>query len=137
MKSNNNIYLEYIDANLPRLLALYDNNAASKTYGMGDRFFWSWKLIDFANGTFQGASNGLARLLIHGLLPVNISETSILKRIDSMFRAAARLCRRNGSMEEAFPYESSFCVTALVAYDLLTAVEFWIIELEIIYARNI
>jgi hypothetical protein len=105
------------------LLALFDTNAVGTTYGMGDRFYWSWKLIDFANGTFQGAANGLARLLTHGLLPTTISETSILRRIDSMFYAAGQMRRKNGSMEEAFPYESSFCVTALVAYDLLTAVE--------------
>jgi len=116
-------YLAQIHQTLPRLLALFDNDAASATYGMGDRFHWAWGLIDFGNGTFQGAANGLARLLVENLLPDSFTETHILKRIDSMFTAAGRLRRKDGSMEEAFPYEGSFCVTALVAYDLLTAVE--------------
>jgi hypothetical protein len=123
MKRNENIYLKLVYANLPRVLTMFDTDVISKTYGVGDRFYWGWKLTDFANGTFQGAANGLARLLVSGMLPTFISSASVLNRIDSIFYAAGRLRRKNGSMEEAFPYESSFCVTALVAYDLLTAIE--------------
>ena len=36
---------------------------------------------------------------------------------------ASRLMRRDGSLEEAFPREGSFCVTALVAFDLLVALD--------------
>jgi hypothetical protein len=58
-----------------------------------------------------------------GLLPDGIAPEAIDRRIAACFIGAQRLCRPNGSMEEAFPYESSFCVTALVAYDLLTSIE--------------
>ncbi|QIZ69373.1 hypothetical protein [Oxynema aestuarii] len=122
MKSPNP-YLEQVWAVLPRLLALYDTNPLSPTYGMGDRYRWAWKLIDFGNGTFQGAAQGLARLLKHNLLPNYLSQMAIERRIDALFRGADRLRYPNGSFEEAFPFESSFCVTALVAYDLLTAIE--------------
>ncbi len=122
MKSPNP-YLEQLWAVLPRLLALYDTNPLSPTYGMGDRYRWAWKLIDFGNGTFQGAAHGLARLLTHNLLPSYLSPNAIERRIDALFRGADRLRYPNGSFEEAFPFESSFCVTALVAYDLLTAIE--------------
>ena len=98
-------------------------DATSPTYGQGDRYRWAWKLIDFGNGTFQGAAHGLARLLAHDLLPEYLPASSVMNRIDTMFHGAESLRRANGSMEEAFPYESSFCVTALVAYDLLTAIE--------------
>jgi hypothetical protein len=90
---------------------------------MGDRYRWAWKLIDFGNGTFQGAAHGLARLLKHNLLPKHFSPRAIERRIDALFRGADSLRYPNGSFEEAFPFESSFCVTALVAYDLLTAIE--------------
>lgn len=90
---------------------------------MGDRYHWAWGLIDFGNGTFQGAAHGLARLLVNGLLPAEYSHKSILRRINSMFLAADKLRRRDGSMEEAFPYEGSFCVTSLVAFDLLTSLD--------------
>lgn len=120
---NDSPYLEKIYATLPRILALFDVDATSPTYGQGDRYRWAWKLIDFGNGTFQGAAHGLARLLKHDLLPAYLSTSSVLKRVDAMFHGTEMLRRNNGSLEEAFPYESSFCVTALVAYDLLSAIE--------------
>jgi len=116
-------YLDQIYETLPRILALFDSDPSSESYGMGDRFYWAWGLIDFGNGTFQGAANGLARLLVNDLLPEGYSKDKIIRRIDAMFIGADKLRRIDGSMEEAFPYEGSFCVTALVAYDLLTAIE--------------
>ena len=121
--SGDNCYLEQIRRVLPRLLALYDTSSISPTYGQGDRYRWAWKLIDFGNGTFQGAAHGLARLVVSDLLPAELSEAPIMRRIEAMFHGAEVLCRRNGSLEEAFPFESSFCVTALVAFDLLSTVE--------------
>ena len=121
--SSSNIYLQEAQLNIPRLLTLFNTNPISPSYGEGDRFRWAWKLIDFGNGTFQGAANGLARLRIAGLLPNGMDPRAIDRRIAACFIGAERLRRRNGSMEEAFPYESSFCVTALVAYDLLTSIE--------------
>ena len=38
----------------------FDNDQTSLSYGMGDRYHWAWGLIDFGNGTFQGAAHGLA-----------------------------------------------------------------------------
>ena len=118
-----NPYLEDIKHSLPRLLALFDRDPLSKTCGVGDRYFWGWKLIDFGNGTFQGIAHGLARLLKNDVLPECISKTAVYALIDDIFTGTDFLCRKNGSMEEALPYESSFCVTALVAYDLLTTIE--------------
>jgi len=118
-----NIYLHELHTNIPRLLASFDSNPLSPSYGEGDRFHWAWKLIDFGNGTFQGSANGLARLRMAGLLPNGMNPQAIDQRIVACFIGAERLRRRNGSMEEAFPYESSFCVTALVVYDLLTSIE--------------
>lgn len=119
---NHNPYLSHVWSVLPRLLSLFDNNPLSVTYGIGDRYRWAWKLIDFGNGTFQGAAHGLARLLVNGMLPEGFSEASILHRIEMIFHGVETLRYPNGSLAEAFPFESSFCVTALVAYDLLTAV---------------
>jgi hypothetical protein len=121
--SNANIYLHELHINIPRLLASFDTNPLSPSYGEGDRFHWAWKLMDFGNGTFQGAADGLARLRIAELLPNGMDPKAIDQRIAACFIGAEHLCRHNGSMEEAFPYESSFCVTALVAYDLLTSIE--------------
>lgn len=113
------IYLGEIRGNLPRLLALVDRDPTSESYGMGDRYHWAWGLIDFGNATSQGMVNGLARLWHHGLWPFATPESRFIERIDSLYQGAAKLTCRDGSLEEAFPNEGSFCVTALVAFDLL------------------
>lgn len=118
-----NPYRREIEAVLPRLLAIYDRDPTSPTFGVGDRFYWGWKLIDFPNGTHQGAVHGLARLLTRNLLPSYIAQRSIVERIDGMIDAVGRIMAPDGSLAEAFPRESSFCVTALVAYDVLCAAD--------------
>lgn len=116
-------YLVMVRQHLPRLLALFDRDRTSASHGLGDRYHWAWGLIDFGNGTFQGAAHGLARLWRNGLWPYDTPREAFVARIDAMFVAAQRLMRRDGSLEEAFPHEGSYCVTALVAYDLLGALE--------------
>lgn len=118
-----NPYLDQIHRNLPRLLANFDRDRTSQTYGVGDRFHWAWKLIDFPNGTFQAAAGGLARLVDARLLPDWLSEDAALRRIDAMFTGARAITAPDGSLCEAFPREASFCVSAMVAAELLTAVE--------------
>jgi hypothetical protein len=118
-----NPYQDEIKRNLPRLLALFDTDQTSSSYGMGDRYHWAWGLIDFGNGTFQGAAHGLARLWMAGLWPYPTPKAQFIARLDALFAAAKRLTRRDGSLEEAFPNEGSYCVTALVAFDLLCAVD--------------
>ena len=118
-----NPYLQQVHRNLPRVLSAYETDSSSPFYGAGDRFFWAWKLIDFPNGSFQAAACGLALLHAHDMLPNEVGPESIKRRILSMFDATERITAPNGSLCEALPHESSFCVTALVAADLLTAVE--------------
>ncbi len=118
-----NPYLDPIRQTLPRLLALFDGDATSASHGMGDRFHWAWGLIDFGNATFQCAAHGMARLWCRGLWPYASGRRIFLDRIDALFQGAGRLTRKDGSLEEAFPYEGSFCVTALVAFDLLCALD--------------
>ena len=116
-------YLDPVKRTLPRLLALFDVDPTSASFGCGDRFRWAWKLIDFGNATFQGAAHGLARLWVEGRWPYATPDAVFLGRIDAMFEGTRHLTRGDGSLEEAFPHEGSFCVTALVAFDLLATVE--------------
>jgi len=125
-----NTYLEEVRRNLPRLLALIDRDRTSESYGMGDRYHWAWGLIDFGNGTFQGAAHGMARLWKSGLWPYATTKEIFLDRIDSLFLGAKTLTRKDGSLEEAFPNEGSYCVTALVAFDLLCALDLLGNEIE-------
>lgn len=123
MMRANNPYLDEIRRNLPRLLALFDSDLTSISHGMGDRYYWAWGLTDFGNGTFQGAAHGLARLWQAGLWPYPTPKEQFMRRIGALYAGSARLTRKDGSLEEAFPNEGSYCVTALVAFDLLCALD--------------
>jgi hypothetical protein len=85
--------------------------------------FWGWKTHDYANATPQGAANGLARLVAEEMLPLSVSKASAITRIDEMIMATRTITARDGSLVEAFPNEKSFCVTALVAFDILSAAD--------------
>lgn len=114
-----NPYKNILKANLPRLFSLYNLDPLSSTYGFGDRLYWGWKISDFVNGTFQGGVHALAIALKLGLIE---KKEFGLKAIDSAIRAIVKIRARNGSLVEAFPNENSFCVTALVAFDVLSAI---------------
>lgn len=115
-----NIYKKILNNNLPRLLNLYNLDQSSSTYGYGDRLYWGWKISDFANGTMQGGVHSLAIAIKLGLIE---KPKIALETIDSSIRAITRIRARNGSLVEAFPSENSFCVTALVAFDVLSAIK--------------
>jgi hypothetical protein len=121
--SHPNSYSEEIRKILPRLLSLFDTDQTSVSYGLGDRYRWAWGLIDFGNGTFQGAAHGLSRLWESDSWPYPTSTEQFLQRIDSLFEGAKYLTGKDGSMEEAFPKEGSYCVTALVAFDLICSID--------------
>lgn len=121
--STNAPYLNEVHAALPRVLALFDTNPISATRGMGDRYRWAWKGTDFANGTFQGAVHGLALLTANNVLPDRISDASIVARINAAIEGIRAITRPNGSLDEILPYESSYCVTALVVFDALCAID--------------
>lgn len=122
-KLADNPYAREIDAVLPRVLALTDRDPLSATRGYGDRQFWAWKLIDFPNGTLQGAVNGLSALLSADAFAPSVPRAGIEALVDEMQAASLGMMRRDGSFEEALPYEQSYCVTALVAYNHLCAAD--------------
>lgn len=116
------VYKKVLEQNLPRLLSLFNTDVFSETYGFVDREFWGWKTKDFPNGTLQGGVHSLAIALKLGLFD-NHQNDAILKIIDAAIKAIEKIRAANGSMVEAYPQENSFCVTALVAFDLLSAIE--------------
>ena len=119
---NNSVYMNKLLSQFPRLLSLYDLNSYSRTRGFGDRLHWGWKLIDFNNGTFQGDIHALSIMVKLGLF-VDERREKVKEWIRWIIEGIEKIRYRNGSMIESFPYEYSFCVTALVAFDLLSAIE--------------
>jgi hypothetical protein len=117
------VYIEALHRNLPRLLASFNMDETHALAGVGDRYFWGWKLIDFPNGTFQGAVHGLAILISLNQLPKTVSLNQLLKTLSLMVRGLKTITAKNGSLDEAFPNEYSFCVTSLVASDVLAGLK--------------
>ena len=115
-----NIYKEILIQNKEKLLNLYNLDSFSSTYGFGDREYWGWKIKDFANGSMQGGVHSLAIGIRLGIFE---NESFILHVIDAAIKAIPEISAKNGSMVEAFPAESSFCVTAIVAFDVLSAIK--------------
>jgi hypothetical protein len=120
--NNLNPYLPILHRNLPRLLSLYNVDFTDPLCGCGDRRYWAWKSIDFPNGTFQGVTFGLSKLLTAGMLPREMDKDEIQLRIEKMISVVPMLVDRHGGLSEAIPNESSFCVTGLVLGDCLGAI---------------
>ena len=47
----------------------------------------------------------------------------MISRIHSLIRAIPSITASNGSLNEILPFESSYCVTALVLFDALRALD--------------
>ena len=118
-----NIYLQLALKQLPRVLALFDTDQTSHTFGCADRRFWGWKLSDFPDASFQRLVYGLALLFKYEMLPKIFDKNKVFKFLDSGINAIAFMTRKNGSVDQAFPYESSFGATAFVAYDILSCID--------------
>lgn len=116
-----NIYENILKQNISRILSLFNLDKLSNTYGYADRSFWGWKNKDFVNGTLQGATHSLAIALKLNLFN-KTQEHLVLEIIDSSFVAIDSIKKENGSLVESYPNENSFCVTALVAFDLLSTI---------------
>ena len=114
------MYRNILKYNQLRLLNLFNLDKLSSKIGNGDRKFWAWKTIDFPNATFQSGVNALA---VSIKLNIAIDKDLYLEIIDYAIKAIPSLTNKNHSLNEAFPNESSYCVTALVIYDTLYCID--------------
>lgn len=103
-----------------RALGEQDASPHSVTAGCFDRRYWAWKLVDFPEATFQRLVLPLAQLFndpqsrFHG-------RPEVLAAVRSGLACAGRLQHRNGSFDQAFPFEQSYGATAFLVYPLLEA----------------
>jgi hypothetical protein len=111
-------YLEQVHGALPRILGSIDLGEVSRTHGLADRRRWAWRVSDFSDATWQSSAVGLAVLVSSRLLPDWLPEHAAVDATTSLVDGLRRLIRRDGSLEEAFPRERSWCVTALGALTL-------------------
>lgn len=96
-----------------RWLHCIDMNQVSKTYGYCDREYWAWKLKDYNNCVTQC---GLSAFLDSRSLFPELKPNAI---VDAVIHGTAAQQRGNGSFDQAYPFESSVCGTAIVIFNLL------------------
>jgi len=115
-----NPFAHILAQSLPRLYACCDIDPASQTSGWADRSHWAWKTIDFPNATMQGGVHALAVAIELELVD---NPVWALGLADSLVAGLAAMTPADGSLCEAYPNERSFCVTALAAFDVLSALD--------------
>jgi len=103
-----------------RLLSEQNRDRQTPTFGCFDRRFWSWKLVDFPEATFQRNVLPLAWQM-HSLPEGDGLRPVLAEAVTAGLLYATRIQHGDGSFDQAFPNERSFGATAFVAESLAAA----------------
>jgi hypothetical protein len=115
-------FLEIVEFSLPRILGLCDRDAKSRTYGCCDRNYWHYKLIDFPNIRFQETVSILALLYNFKIIePLYQNEKIHSLAVGAIDFAFSRQ-NNDGSFNEVYPFERSFCGTSFGGYALVESI---------------
>ncbi len=111
------IYRDLAISQIPRILGLGDRDCKSETFGCFDRYFWHYGLIDFPNVRFQELSL-LLSLLYKNKFEGNIyfQKPKLLSWINAAVDFWFKILNRDGSANESYPFERSFCATSFSTY---------------------
>lgn len=102
---------------IARVLSWQDRESFSRTYGCFDRTYWCWKFTDFPGARFQEAVFTLAHLFTTPLDDNRLyREPRVLQWIQAGVSLWQRLQRRDGSFDEAYPFEHSLAATAFTGF---------------------
>ena len=100
------------------LLSELNRDPSTTSVGCFDRRFWAWKLTDFPEATFQ---RNAAPLCWYMQQPEVKDEGAIQGWVKAAFLFTARIQHRDGSFDQAYPYERSYGATAFLLPDLISA----------------
>lgn len=103
-----------------RALGDQDRDPASPTRGCFDRRYWAWKLVDFPEATYQRLVYPLA-MLAQDPASRLYRRADVLDAIEAGLRYALSIQHRNGSFDQAFPFEQSWGATAFLLQPLVSA----------------
>jgi len=110
-------YRTAILAQVPRVLSLMDRERLSPTSGCCDRTFWAWKFVDLPRSRFQEALCVLGFLYATPLPESTYHKNpQLLEWIEFGLRFWASIQHRDGSFDEAYPFERSLAATAFTTF---------------------
>lgn len=111
-------------AEAPRVLGLMDRDPASRSAGCMDRTFWAWKFTDFASPRFQ---EGVCYLAFLGTRRIDgspyVGNVALLEWIGLALEWWSRAQHRDGSFDEAYPWERSLAATAFSSFYVAEALD--------------
>lgn len=110
----------YRDLVLNRIFQIFsqeDREFFSPTFGCFDRAYWQWKFKDFPNARFQEAVLILTLLYLNNFSGnLYFKKSKILDWIIGGIKFWCKIQNKDGSFDEAYPYERSFVATAFSTY---------------------
>lgn len=107
-----------------RVLSLMDREALSPTAGCCDRTYWAWKFVDFPGARFQEALCVLSFLYSTRLEQSPYYQSArLLEWIGNGLRFWSAIQNRDGSFDEAYPFERSLAATAFTTFYVGEALE--------------
>lgn len=102
---------------IARVLSWQDRDSYSRTYGCFDRTYWCWKFSDFPGARYQEGVFTLAHLFTTRLAENRLyHEPRVLKWVEAGLGFWQRMQRRDGSFDEAYPFEHSLAATACTGF---------------------
>jgi hypothetical protein len=111
-------YKNSIQEALPRIISMLDREPISQTFGCADRLFWSWKFTDFAGSRFQEVTFLLSELALSPeiISDQKINQEMLVEWTRSSINFWSTLQHKDGSFDEAYPYERSLAATAFTCF---------------------
>lgn len=106
------VFLRLAEASLPRIFGLCDREAASPTYGCCERNYWHYKLHDFPNIRFQEIAAILAMIARFPLFKPFYHNENVRALAIAAIDFAFTQQNADGSFNEVYPFERSFCGTS-------------------------
>jgi hypothetical protein len=111
-------------AEAPRVIGVVDRDPDSPTAGCMDRTFWAWKFTDFAGSRFQEGVCYLAFLCTRRLEDnPYVNNPALLQWIGMALDRWSRLQHRDGSFDEAYPFERSLAATSFSSFYIAEALD--------------
>ena len=118
-------YSKVILEQAPRILSLMDRELLSPTIGCGDRTYWAWKFVDFPGARFQESLCVLSFLYSTKLANnAYFHNPRLLEWISQGLRFWSSIQHRDGSFDEAYPFERSLAATAFTSFYVAEALAF-------------
>lgn len=110
-------YLGHVLQRFEEVLSRIDGEFFSDTYGSGDRNYWAWKFVDFAGARFQEFLYTLAWMRSSKFADPKWQGNAILGNLlNAGFSFWGRIQYRDGSFDEAYPFERSLAATAFTLF---------------------